>query len=190
MQKLVKLFIILISTILVFEEWLWDALKAMMHRLSSWPIICQMECWLRALPAWASLLVLLAPAAVLLPFKLAGLWALANGHPILGVVTFLSAKIVGTALAAYLFDLVRDKAREINWFDATYLFITTFLRETKAWVETQPIYLVIRENVRDLRAQAKRLVSQKNERTRWSRKMRIAKVKIKAAFSGTRDSGL
>ncbi len=80
LQRLLKPFIGLLALLLVFEEWLWELPKAQLHRLSALPAVRMMEQRLQTLPPWASVLVLVVPALVLLPFKLVGLWALAHGH--------------------------------------------------------------------------------------------------------------
>ncbi len=74
-----------------------------------------------------------------------------HGHLFLGVGIFIAAKVTGTALAAYLFDLVRDKARELAWFNAVYLFITNLLRQAHAWLAAQPAYMLVRARVAALK---------------------------------------
>lgn len=120
MKRGLKPFVALLVLLLLAEEWLWDHLKRCVARLGALPGVRAFEARLRALPPWASLLVMLLPAAVLLPFKLAALWALGHGHRVLGFLVFVAAKLVGTGLAAYLFDLVRDSARQVKAFDRFY----------------------------------------------------------------------
>lgn len=140
MRWIAKFFVAVLALLLVLEEWLWDALKAQLHRLSQLPLVHRAEGWLRSLPPWASVLIMLLPALVLLPFKVLGLWALAHRHPLLGVGIVLLAKLTGTALAAYLFDLVRDNARKIGWFDMLYCAIRRLLARAHAWLESQAAY--------------------------------------------------
>jgi len=129
---------------LVFEEWLWDRLKAGMRHLADRPWVHRMEAYLRQVPPWASLLVMLLPGLVILPFKVAGLWAMAQGYPVLGLLIFIGAKLAGTAVAAYLFDLVRDNARKLKWFDRIYVFIIDWLHRARAWLARQPSYVAAR----------------------------------------------
>jgi hypothetical protein len=121
------------------------------QRLVDQPWVHRLEAYLRALPPWASLLVLVAPGFVILPFKVAGLWAMAHGYPFLGVVIFVLAKLAGTAVAAYLFDLVRDSARSMPWFNSVYLWVTGLLRRAHAWLEAHPAYQQVRRWGRELR---------------------------------------
>ena len=144
-----------LALVLVFEEWLWEHLKAFMRRLADRPWVHRMEAYLRKIPPWASLLVLLLPGAVLLPFKAAGLWAIAQGYPLLGLLIFILAKISGTALAAYLFDLVRDNARKLAWFDWLYQWINGWLARARAWLAAQPAYVAVRAWARRVKAALK-----------------------------------
>jgi hypothetical protein len=155
LRRLVKPLVAAVALILVFEEWLWDHLKAFMRRLADHPWVHRLEAHLRQIPPWASLLVLLLPGALLLPFKAAGLWAIAQGYPLLGLIIFVLAKISGTALAAYLFDLVRDNARKLAWFDRLYLRINDWLRRARTWLAAQPTYVAAQTWARGVKAQIK-----------------------------------
>ena len=137
--------------VVLLEEWLWDHLKAAVQRLVDQPWVHRLEPYLRLLPPWASLFVLLAPGFVILPFKVAGLWALAHGHALLGIAIFVLAKLAGTAVAAYLFELVRDNARRMPWFNALYLWVTGWLRRAHGWLAAQPLYQQLRQWAQALR---------------------------------------
>jgi len=180
---LLKPFIAVVALILVFEEWLWDVLKAQLHRLSHWAVVRSMERWFSALPPWASLLVMVIPAAALLPFKIAGLWALAHGHALLGLLVFVLAKIAGTALAAYLFDLVRNQARQLHWFNRLYLFIQQLLQAAHAWLAAQPVYVQVRDRVRAARMQWSARWSRERRRPVWLRRVQLAKARVRRWFS-------
>ena len=163
---------------LVLEEWLWDKLKAQLHRISHWPWVHRMEVWLAALPPWASLLVLVIPGACLLPFKLAGVWALAHGHPIVGLGIFVAAKMVGTALAAYLFDVVRDKARELVWFDRLYCGVIRLLQRAHAWLEAQTTYKAVRAAIAAMKQWLQKKRSAKRRRSALARRLAMAKSRV------------
>lgn len=175
----------LLAVALVCEEWLWDTLKAQLHRLSRLPSVHALELWLGALPPWASLLVLALPAVALLPFKLVALWALAHGHAMWGILTLVAAKLTGTALAAYLFDLVRPNARKLAWFNALYNAVLALLARAKAWLLGQAIYVWVRAHVAAVRAswQALRL-SQASRRSVWRRRVSLARLRLAKWLSG------
>jgi hypothetical protein len=144
LERLERLGVGLLAVLLLLEEWLWDALGRGMRRLALALHLKRFEAALRALPAWASLAVLSLPALVLLPFKLLAFWAMSHGHAVLGFLTFVGAKLTGTALAAYLFDLVRDNARKLRWFDQLYTAVMSLLRRAKTWLHAQPLYQATR----------------------------------------------
>jgi len=148
MKRLLHPIVFALAVLLVFEEWLWDALKAGFRKLADHALMRALDRRLRRLGPWSSLLVLLVPALVLFPVKLAALWALAHGEPMLAIGVLLGAKLVGTGIAAYLFDVVRDNARELPWFDRLYVAIISLLARSKAWLRAQPAY---RAAVRSIR---------------------------------------
>lgn len=176
MKRLLKPFVMVLALALLFEEWLWDALKKQVHRLSKLPAVQSMERLLGRLPPWASLLVMALPGLLLLPFKLAGLWALSNGHPVLGMGIFVLAKLAGTALAAYLFDLVRENARKMAWFDRIYLFVMSVIARAKAWLAAQPAYQAAKTTAQRWKAIGRGWISSAKKRTPWSRRMAAAKA--------------
>jgi hypothetical protein len=155
LRRLLKPLVATLALFLVFEEWLWDHLKAFMRRLADHAWVRHLEAYLRRMPPWASLLVLLLPGALLLPFKVAGLWAIAHGYPLFGLLIFVLAKLSGTALAAYLFDLVRENARKLAWFDRLYLWVTGMLQRARAWLAAQPAYLAAQAWGRRIKAQVR-----------------------------------
>jgi hypothetical protein len=137
----------LIALLLVFEEWLWTWLRGKVHKLSRWPAVRRFEAALKCLSPWASLTVLLTPMLVLLPFKVGALWLLSHGHVTWGVLTLIAAKLTGTAVAAYLFDLVRDQARQLLWFDRFYGRVEWMLSRSHAWLHRQPAYIAVRHTM-------------------------------------------
>ncbi len=144
MRRWLKPFIAPLVLLLLAEEWLWHHPKRLVARVGALPGMQALESRLRQLPPWASLLVLLLPAALMLPFKVAALWALASGHRVLGLLVFVAAKLVGTGLAAYLFDLVRDSARQLPWFDRLYTAVVRLLARARAWLQAQALYQSVR----------------------------------------------
>jgi hypothetical protein len=73
------------------------------------------------------------PGLVLLPFKLAGLWLIATGHPLLGLLAFLLAKTVGLAITAFLYETCRPKLMELAWFRG----LSAWLARLRDWALRQ-----------------------------------------------------
>ena len=106
----------LLALVVVFEEWGWVPLQAVLARLGRWPGLRWVEDWVRQLPPWAALMVFALPTALLLPVKLLALWAIGNGHVVLGMAVIALAKVVGTAVVARLFTLTRPALLQLHWF--------------------------------------------------------------------------
>src|SRR4029453_11003218 len=91
------LFTALIALILLFEEWGWEPLSALVARLARLPFLAWVERHIAALPPWAALAVFAVPALALVPVKLLALFLIGKGHALLGVGSLLVAKVGGTA---------------------------------------------------------------------------------------------
>lgn len=175
-RMLVHPLFVFAALVLIFEEWLWDHLKAACVRLAHALHLHKLEALLARLPPWASLIVMLAPGAVLFPFKMLALYALSHGHPVLGGLAFVGAKIAGTAAFAYVFEQVRDNARRIGWFDAVYRFVTAVLARARAYLNALPAVVQARAMAAHwktwLRALRTRLAARPS---RWAAKWRAAR---------------
>jgi hypothetical protein len=147
-----------------------------MRRLSALPFMAATEARLRKLKPWPSLGVLVLPATILFPCKLAAVWAMSHHHPMLGLAVLLAAKITGTSVAAYLFDIVRDSARQLAWFDRCSSMVIHLLHRTKAWLGRQATYRAARALASSVRARSARMVRRLGARSRLRRKLQAAKV--------------
>jgi len=176
MKRVLHPIIFVLAVLLVFEEWLWEALKAQLRKLGALTVFRVIERRLRMLGPWASLAVLLFPALVLFPFKLAALWALSNGQSMLGIGVLICAKVVGTGVAAYLFDIVRDNARQLTWFDRLYVAVLSLLARSKAWLRTQPAYQTAARFIARCKLLGRRWLRTPGGASRMKRKLRAAKV--------------
>lgn len=109
-----------VALILIFEEWGWEPLSRALGWIARLPILAWVERRVAALPPYAALPVLALPAALLLPFKLAALWLMGQGHVVLGIAVLVLAKIVGTAVVARLFQLTKPQLLKLAWFATGY----------------------------------------------------------------------
>ena len=67
----------------------------------------RIEAAIARLPPPAALAVLLLPTLGLLPVKLLALWLIATGEALAGLAVVVAAKLVGTAVLAWLFALTQ-----------------------------------------------------------------------------------
>ena len=111
--------LILAGVVLLVEEALWR-LSGVVALLGKLPLFRSMEAWLRGVPPLGALALFGVPAVALAPVKLLALYWLAGGHPVLGIGTILTAKILGTAIVARLFQLTQTQLLTIGWFRWVY----------------------------------------------------------------------
>jgi len=127
----------LLALVFLVEAWLWDHLAPPIARLVALlpfkPLRDAIAAAIARLPAWLTVFVFAIPGLVLLPFKLAGLWLIATGHPLLGLLAFLLAKTVGLAITAFLYETCRPKLMELAWFRS----LSAWLARLRDWALRQ-----------------------------------------------------
>ena len=114
------------------EEWVWDRLAALMVWLSRLSWVRALAAWVAGLPAYAALTLFVVPVTLMLPFKIFGLWLLARGDALPGIGIFVLAKVVGTAIAAWIFAHCRDTLLSVSWFAAVYRTFVRFREYVRA----------------------------------------------------------
>jgi hypothetical protein len=110
----------LVALVILFEEWGWEPLQALVARITRLPALAWLERQIAALPPYPALAVFFVPALCLLPVKLGALWLIGRGHALLGLALILVAKLVGTAVVARLFALTRPSLMQLDWFARLY----------------------------------------------------------------------
>lgn len=109
-----------LALLLIFEEWGWEPLARLMTRLARLPLWAHMEAWIARLPPYAALVVFAVPMLLLFPVKLLALYAISQGHALLGLLVVLAAKVLGTAGVARLFTLTQPALMRLAWFARLY----------------------------------------------------------------------
>ncbi|AXS80323.1 hypothetical protein [Dechloromonas sp. HYN0024] len=148
-------FIILAALVLWFWEWLWEPLERLMAKIGQWPVLRLLEGWIARTPRYLALACFVIPGAVLLPFKLLGLYFISQGAAFLGIATFLAAKVVGTALVARIFSLTRQQLLEIPWFCRAFGAVMRFRSYIFDTLHRHPAYQRTRDMLTDLRRRLK-----------------------------------
>lgn len=113
-------FTALVALVLLFEEWGWEPLAALLARLARLPLWAWVERRIEALPPWGALALFAAPALGLFPVKLLALFLLGRGHAFAGLAVLIGAKLVGTAVLARLFTLTQPALMRLAWFARWY----------------------------------------------------------------------
>lgn len=148
----------LVIPLLLFEEWGWEPLAALVARLSRLPFWAALEDRLRRLPPWGALLAFFVPMVLLLPVKVLALFLFGRGHAATALTVLVLAKLVGTALVARIFQLVEGPLMRIPWFARWYPRwkawkdqVLTLVRQSRPWRVVRAISRRISRGWRRLR---------------------------------------
>ena len=90
----------LLALLILFEEWGWEPLQQAMARMARLPVLGAIERWVGSLSPGPALATFLVPSLLLVPVKLAALWFIGEGQPMMGLAVLVLAKLVGTAVVA------------------------------------------------------------------------------------------
>jgi hypothetical protein len=124
LRRLTRPLWLLAALVFLFEAWLWDRLTDFGHWLARRLPFEALKAWVtakvQAAPPTVALLLFLIPVIVVQPLKLVSLWLMTHGHLAAGALGFVSIKLVGFGLVAFLFDLTREKLLTIRWFAWVY----------------------------------------------------------------------
>jgi hypothetical protein len=130
----------LLVPLLLFEEWGWEPLAALMARLARLPLWARLENQLRQLPPRGALLAFFVPVLLLLPVKVLALFLFSRGHAATALTVLVLAKLVGTAIVARIFQLVERPLMRIPWFARWYPRwkawkdrVLTVVRQSRPW---------------------------------------------------------
>jgi hypothetical protein len=115
-----RIFVAIFALVLLFEEWGWEPLAALLARLAKLPFFAWLERRIRALPPYGALALFFVPALMLVPVKIAALYLIAHQHGWLGLGVLLAAKVAGTAILARLFTLTQPTLMRLAWFARWY----------------------------------------------------------------------
>ena len=93
-----------------------------------------------------TLIVFIVPVIPLFPLKLVGFWLLTHEYWMSAFATIIFAKFLGVGVAAFVFDVTKDKLLEMDWFEALYEFVLALRAKANALVD--PIKSRIRSALR------------------------------------------
>jgi hypothetical protein len=147
MRRLLQPLWVLLAIIFLIEAWLWDHLEPVVARLVALIPLTTFKEWLAdrvdALSPAMTLIVFIVPVIPLFPLKLVGFWLLTHEYWLSAILTIIFAKFLGVGVAAFIFDVTRDKLLEMDWFETIYEFIMDLRAKATALVD--PIKLRIKD---------------------------------------------
>ena len=135
---------VVLALLILFEEWGWEPLRRVFALFARLPVIRQVETLLKRLPPRWAFVVLVLPSLLILPIKLAAVWLVTQGHVLLGVGIVVAAKLLGTALLAWLFQLIQPALMQLPWFARFYARWTAWKTELLAWVRASGVWRTAR----------------------------------------------
>jgi hypothetical protein len=150
MRRLLQPVWVLLAIIFLIEAWLWDHLEPIVAWVVERIPLQAFKQWLAervdTLSPAMTLIVFIVPVIPLFPLKLFGLWLLTHEYWVSAILTIIFAKFLGVGVAAFIFDVTRDKLLEMDWFEALYEFILAMRAKASALVD--PIKQRIRDALR------------------------------------------
>jgi len=175
MRTISRVFWTFLAVLFLIEAWLWEKLEPMVAAVVRAIPLARVKAGIAAgvnkLPPFAVLFVFLIPVVVLLPFKLAAIWLLANGQVILAVGVYVLAKLVGVGVAAFLFETCKPKLLQMRWFAAVYEWLRGVWAGAHRLVE--PIKARIKTWMAALRGKARSEFARRFGRVRgWMKRRR------------------
>ena len=115
-----RLFEALLAVVIVFEEWGWRPLAALLAALARFASVARLERFVAGLSPYPAMAVFALPGLMLLPLKLLALAWIAEGHVLWATLLFVGAKVGGTALVARIFQLTQPALMQLGWFVALH----------------------------------------------------------------------
>jgi hypothetical protein len=150
MRRILQPLWVLLAIVFLIEAWLWDHLEPIVARFVALIPLREFKQWLAdrvdTLSPAMTLIVFIVPIIPLFPLKLIGFWLLAHEYWLSAILTILFAKFLGVGVAAFIFDVTRDKLLEMDWFETLYEFVLELRAKAKAVLE--PIKSRIQEMLR------------------------------------------
>jgi hypothetical protein len=150
MRRLLQPLWVLLAIVFLIEAWLWDRLEPIVARVVALLPMRAFKQWLAervdTLSPAMTLIVFIVPVIPLFPLKLVGFWLLAHEYWLSAIITILFAKFLGVGVAAFIFDVTRDKLLEMDWFETLYEFVMGLRAKANALVD--PIKARLREALR------------------------------------------
>jgi hypothetical protein len=139
MRRILQPIWVLLAIIFLIEAWLWDHLEPIVAWFVALIPLRAFKQWLAdrvdTLSPAMTLIVFVVPVIPLFPLKLVGFWLLAHEYWLSAALTIIFAKFLGVGVAAFVFDVTRDKLLEMDWFESLYEFVIEVKAKANALVD-------------------------------------------------------
>jgi len=141
----------------MFEEWVWDNIMAVVEKIGRLEIITRFDTFIIKQNPYLLLSFFLFPFLIMIPAKIYGLYLIADGKALRGILIFVLAKGFITAIITRFFFVTKDKLMQIKAFAARYAWI----KEKKEWIYAELNRLPAWQAARRRVAELKRFIKEK-----------------------------
>ena len=175
MRRLLQPVWVLLAVIFLIEAWLWDHLEPIVAWFVARIPLRAFKAWLAervdTLSPAMTLIVFIVPVIPLFPLKMVGFWLLVHEYWTSAILTIIFAKFLGVGVAAFVFDVTKDKLLEMRWFETLYEFVIALRAKANALVDPikQRIMQLLRGNGEGWSSRMLRLIQRFRKSVREAR---------------------
>jgi hypothetical protein len=130
----------IVAVAVVFMEWGWRPLAALLGQFARLRPIAALENRITRLPPYGALVLFALPSVLILPLKLFALYLISIGFKLAAAGLFVAAKVVGTAIVARIYQLTEATLMQIGWFKRGHDVIMPYKSALVAWVRESAIW--------------------------------------------------
>ena len=151
-RKFVRLIATAIAFLYLLVDFLFlSALRPFFRWIGELRIYAKLKAGIERLGPYTTLVLFLVPLIVLEPFKPAGMYLVAKGHLVIGVVVVVVGEVLKIGTVEQIFRIGRPKLMTIPAFAKTYNFLMGWLTWVKSLPAVQALVAQFREMKRILR---------------------------------------
>ena len=125
-----------LALVVLFAEWGWRPLAALLGLLGRLAPIARLERWLQSLPPYGALAAFVLPSMFLIPVKILAIYFIAHGEKLAALGLLAAAKLGGTALVARLFILTGPQLMRIGWVARLHDVVVPWKNQLYAQIRT------------------------------------------------------
>ena len=128
--KIMRMALLALAMVFLAIAWVWDAFIAigrLVVRLIPWTRFkLAFVALVDRLPMPIVLLIFLVPLGIVEPLLTLAVVAMAMGYFVVGLIAYISVKVLGFGLVAVIFDLTKHRLLTVPWFAWTYGKVMVF----------------------------------------------------------------
>ena len=144
-----KPFLIILATLLLIEEWLWDVLNQLSHlliRTFNWQ---GYENWLKQCSPLQALFCFFIPLILITPLNLLALKMLTMGLVIQGIALEIGVKLFATLFISRIFSLTKNQLLTYRPIERIYTIVTSAL----GWAHSKVAKLYFYQKAKQFKAE-------------------------------------